>query len=225
MTNVGISNGLKISSVSFDLIYLIQVKRIAMGFSQSELSFLIGRGKGFIHEREAFKLNRELWMSDLFTMTKIFKCNITDFAGPEKQKSVVMRLLANQKITRNRISYEVYRIGGQGAPELVYRISEIDPAKKFTEKTQQHLLIKTRMLLLLVIDSGFFDHTSRRPLDIFLECQTQGGAWVKPHFVAEALNYWTISANQPLLKKRKHKMLGFIYEGISTLEFVKDQPL
>jgi hypothetical protein len=44
--------GLKISFTTFDLIYFIQMKRIASGLSQEELSFLIGRGNSFIEERE-----------------------------------------------------------------------------------------------------------------------------------------------------------------------------
>lgn len=221
--NTTVSKGLKISSISFDLICLIQMKRISMGYSQSELSFLIGRGKDFIRDREALKTNKEFWMSDLFTMAKIFRCDIADFAGQEKPVRETLHLFADRNQIHQKINYEVYKIESNKAPELLHKISEIDPAKRFCPKTQKRLLLQTRMLMLLVIDSGFFDHACRSPLEVFQQCKMKGGVFVTPQFVADALDYWSLSASPILLKRSKHKMLGFVYEGIPAPFVVKDQ--
>lgn len=206
--------GLKISSTTFDLIYFIQMKRIASGLSQEELSFLIGRGNSFIEEREAFKSNKELWLGDVSLMSKIFDCRPAEFFRSVKGKAKEVRLLSRQMIKGDYIQYEVFGLREDDSIELLYMINEEDPLKKYTEHEKSVLLKLSRTELAGLVGERYFEGVERSPFDIFRECRKRGGLLIKAEFIAQVLNDYLMGPGPLVLKKYKHKDRGFVYQGL-----------
>lgn len=206
--------GLKISFTTFDLIYFIQMKRIASGLSQEELSFLIGRGSSFIEEREAFKSNKELWLGDVSVMSKIFDCRPAEFFRSVKGKANEIRLLSRQMIKGDYIQYEVFGLREDDSIELLYMINEEDPVKKYTERERSVLLELSRIEIAALLSERYFEGVERSPFDIFRECRKRAGLLIKADFVAQVLNDYSLGSGPLVLKKYKHKDRGFVYLGL-----------
>lgn len=206
--------GLKLSFMTFDLIYFIQIKRIATGLSQEELSFLIGRGNSFIGEREAFKSNKELWLGDVSVMAKIFDCRPAEFFRSVKGNGNEVRLLSRQSLKGDYIQYEVFQLRDDDAVELLYMINEEDPLKKYTEREKLYLLKLCQTEMEGLLSEGFFTNVERGPFDIFRECRKRGGHLIKAEFVAQVLNEYVLVSGPAVLKKYKHKDKGFVYLAI-----------
>lgn len=211
--------GLKISLMSFDLIYFIQLKRIAFGFSQEELSFLIGRENGFVSSREAFKENSELWMGDISMMSKIFDCTITDFFRAIKGERNHILIFAQQIRTDDKIHYEVIEEYPDGSHKLLYQLNEIDPLKWHTEKLNSELLLLARKEIATLMEEGYFSDCPRSPYEIFLESRKRAGLLIKARFIAHALHEYLTDTSRARasLKRYKLKDKGFVYEEVSKV--------
>lgn len=206
--------GLKISFTTFDLIYFIQMKRIASGLSQEELSFLIGRGNSFIEEREAFKSNKELWLGDVSVMSKIFDCRPAEFFRSVKGKANEVRLLSRQMIKGDYIQYEVFGLREDDSIELLYMVNEEDPVKKYSEHEKSVLLKLSQTEVAGLLSERYFEGVERSPFDIFRECRKRAGLLIKADFVAQVLNDYTLGNGPRVLRKYKHKDRGFVYQGL-----------
>lgn len=206
--------GLKMSLLSFDLMYFIQVKRIAANLSQEELSFLLARGNGFIGEREAFKIPKELWMRDITTMSKIFDCSPTEFFRIEKDEYAEVKLLARQTRASGKIQYEVFRLRPDQSIELIYMINEVDPLKKYNEGQKAHFLQLSKKEISRLLAVGYFEQIPRVPFEIFQECRRRGGLQIKAQFIAQVLDELAFDKKKPVLKKYRHNDYGFVYEGL-----------
>ncbi|AOM77502.1 hypothetical protein [Pedobacter steynii] len=207
-------SSLKVSFVTFDLIYFIQMKRIACSLSQEELSFLIGRGNNFITERETFKMNKELWLGDISVMSMIFDCRPAEFFRKVRGKENEIRLLSRQSVLGDYIQYEVFGLRQDDSIELLYMINEEDPSKKYDDREKSFLLKIAKKEVTGLINEGYFAGIERGPFEIFRECRTRGGHLIKAYFVAQALNEYLLGTGRlAVLKKYKHKDKGFVYQG------------
>ncbi|MCX2451265.1 hypothetical protein OQX61_08280 [Pedobacter sp. PLR] len=215
MTTVGKRNekGLKTTYLNFDLIYFIQLKRIASRFSQEELSFLMGRKKGFIADREAFKLNKELWLGDVSALAKIFDCHTVDFFRSIDGYPKEIRLWAVQSQEQDYIQYKVYQLHEEHPMELLYMLNEMDPGKRYLENEESAFLYHSRIELSHLIMEGFFDVGPKTPLEIFKICRIRAGHLIKAGFLEQALGEYLDAEGQGL-KKYKHKDMGFVYEAV-----------
>ncbi|WP_316840359.1 hypothetical protein [Pedobacter gandavensis] len=206
--------GLKTTYLNFDLIYFIQLKRIASQFSQEELSFLMGRKKGFIADREAFKLNKELWLGDVSAMAKIFDCHTVDFFRSIDGKPKEIKLCALQSQKGEYIQHKVYQLHEDHPMELLYMLNEMDPSKRYHENEQVAFRHHSQIELSHLLMEGFFDAGPKTPLAIFTMCRNRAGHLIKVGFLEQALEAYLGEAKGLALKRYKHKDLGFVYESV-----------
>lgn len=205
--------GLKTTYLNFDLIYFIQLKRIASQFSQEELSFLMGRKKGFIGDREAFKLNKELWLGDVSAMAKIFDCHTVDFFRSIDGSPKEIKLWAQQAQQEDYIQYKVFQLHEEEPMELLYMLNEVDPLKRYDENEQATFRYHSRIELSHLIMEGFFDGGPKTPLEIFKVCRMRAGHLIKAAFLESALAEYLGEVERQALKKYKHKEMGYVYEA------------
>ena len=205
---------LRISQLNFDLSYFIQLKRVACNLSQAELSFLIGRGTGFIKDRESFKQRKEWCMGDLNTLSKLFDCSTAEFFRNIDEVQYELDLLGKQQRKSGRIQYEVFKLKEGGGKELLYQINEVDPAIRFNQEQKKDFLMRARKEIFRLIEDGYFDQAARNPFDIFKECRRWGGQLIKAEFIAQVLNEDLINTVPPLLKRFKDKKNGFVYASV-----------
>lgn len=205
-------DGLKMSLMSFDLVYFIQLKRIAFGFSQEELSFLIGRESGFIADREAFKSDCDLWMNDISIMSKIFDCTISEFFRTVKGELNQVKVMAQQVTSHDKIHHETFCLNPDGSSELLYKVNEMDPEKLYTAQQAAELLLISRKEIAALMEEGYFTTLSKCPFEVFLACRKRAGFVIKAKFIAHALNEYVEDGGQRFLKKYKVKGKGFVYE-------------
>lgn len=206
--------GLKTTYLNFDLIYFIQLKRIASQFSQEELSFLMGRKKGFIADREAFKLNKELWLGDVSALAKIFDCHTVDFFRSTEGIPKEIKLWAVQSQQGDYIQYKVFQLHEEEPMELLYMLNETDPSKRYHENEQATFRRHSRIELSHLMMEGFFDSQPKTPLEIFNVCRNRAGHLIKAGFLEQALDEYIGGSAGQALKRYKHKDLGFVYEAV-----------
>ncbi|WP_222536036.1 hypothetical protein [Pedobacter polysacchareus] len=206
--------GLKTTYLNFDLIYFIQLKRIASQFSQEELSFLMGRKKGFIADREAFKQNKELWLGDVSAMAKIFNCHTVDFFRSMDGIPKEIKLWAVQSKQGDFIQYKVFQVHEELPRELLYMMNETDPTRRYHENEQVTFRHHARIELSHLMMEGFFDNQPKTPLEIFTVCRNRAGHLIRAGFLEEALEECLGEAKGQALKRYKHKDMGFVYEAV-----------
>ncbi len=205
--------GLKTTYLNYDLIYFIQIKRIAARFSQEELSFLMGRKTGFIADREAFKQHKELWLGDVTVLAKIFDCHTVDFFRSLDGNPKEIGLWAVQSQERDYIHYKVYQLQEDRPKELLYMLNEMDPARRYHENEEAAFLYHARIELSHLIMEGFFDAGPKTPLEIFKICRIRAGHFIKAGFLEQALGEY-LDVDGQALKRYKHKEMGFVYEAM-----------
>lgn len=206
--------GLKTTYLNFDLIYFIQLKRIAAQFSQEELSFLMGRKKGFIADREGFKLNKELWLGDISAMAKIFDCHTVDFFRSIEGRPKEIKLWAIRSQRADYIQYKVYELQDEQSMELLYMLNETDPAKRYHENEAAAFRHHARIELSHLMMEGFFDAGPKTPLSIFSMCRNRAGHLIKAGFIEKALEEYLGEEKGLALKRFKHKEFGLVYEAV-----------
>lgn len=210
--NSVVDDGLKLSILHFDLIYFIQLKRIACDLSQAELSFLIGRESGFIAARESFRKPREFWMNDVMLLSKIFKCSPIEFFRQLGKEPGEIILNAKQQKKSGRIHYEVFQLFPGSSAKLLYRINETDPLYKYDGIQKAAFLMYARRAVAKLMEEGYFDGISRNPAEVFFQCKKDGGEQIKACFVAQALEEYVQRTEYPALLRRKDRKTGFTYQ-------------
>ncbi|WP_316821516.1 hypothetical protein [Pedobacter gandavensis] len=209
-----VEKGIKTTYLNFDLIYFIQLKRIAAQYSQEELSFLMGRKKGFIADREGFKLHKELWLGDISVLAKIFDCHTVDFFRNIDGRPKEIKLLSLHSQKGDFIQYKVYQLHEEQPMELLYLLNEANPVKRYHENERIAFRQHSKIELSHLIMEGFFDSGPKTPLAIFNMCRNRAGHRIKAGFLEIALEELLVDENGLALKKYKHKDLGFVYEAI-----------
>lgn len=182
---------------SIDVVYGIQVKRIALGYSQEDLSFLLSKPLNYIYSIEHFLPKKEYYALDIFRLAEIFSCEPKDLFPVKSMQSSRITIGVYQYSDKYHIKYyEAYSFQ-ENEIILLYELSE--------HIQRSHGLKSIRVFLKELIDdllhSTFFNE-GEEAWYIFKYCTTMLKVPFRPKYLIEVLRTFT-QEEKPKLKMIK----------------------
>ncbi len=115
----------QVAAEIFDMVYFTKVKRIALSFSQDDISFLLGREENYSFQIENFIKEGSFCFSDMCALAILYNCEMKDFFRliPDSAKDIKVK--TNQYKEGNRLYHEAKQLQEDGSMVLRYKIEEI----------------------------------------------------------------------------------------------------
>lgn len=181
-----------------DTVYNVQLKRIALGYSQEELSFLLGKDKKYIYLIEAFTPNKEYYTTDIFRLAEIFDCEPKDIVGISTKPDAKVEIGVYQNFEDKRLKCYEYYLFEAGGSKLLYAVTEKPLTTKLSPSLRT-ILTKLVMDLMLTIPAS----EGSEPMYIYLYCVQKIKAFVRPTHLQNVLLSFTRNDSTGKLKKVK----------------------
>ncbi len=175
------------TSYAIELVYRIQLLRLAFGYSQSELSFLLGYPSNRVRAIEDLGRGVRYTMNDLLNLSHIFECPTIRFLphGPIHAARVNIRTARHEQ--NGKCIHEAWECAPDSAWELRWRLPERSPEYRPAAEPPA-LLERTRTLIRSLISGGYF-HTPWEAFEIYRACRHSIGNQLRPL----TLNYALLS--------------------------------
>ncbi|MES2063074.1 MAG: hypothetical protein V4456_14200 [Bacteroidota bacterium] len=204
----------KISPVDFCAIYSLMLKRIAKGYSASEVSFLMGRDDGAVGKLERFYY-KTLTLEYLHIYTSILDDDaLNGIIVSDRDEWHDINYQIVKTTERTVIRHEVFEILNDNNLRQLFNLFEPNPEyDKFKYSTSYEMGIEQAREILKSLLEGVSFQTPESPLDIYRRCRricTYNS--FRPRYVQAALNDITQSKDYPKLKRIKTKKHGYLYE-------------
>lgn len=202
-----------LSSLNVALLYSFMIKRIAKGYSTSEVSFLMGYHSDYMKQKE--ELNSiGFTFEDMHCFRHAVEENslgglVSNFGG--------LKTMGNYQLlkTNDPIKTEIkmIRIEEDGRETSIFHLVENNkmdiPAKISEKKTEADVTA-----MLNVLFEGKLFYTPQSPLQIYQECRNTLSETVAPRHLQTALLSLTKKKDFPKLKRIKSKDNGCMYEKV-----------
>ncbi|EHQ24805.1 helix-turn-helix domain-containing protein [Mucilaginibacter paludis] len=192
----------KHSTITFyvDMIYRLQMKRIAAGYTQEELSFLLGYPPDQVGRIERFDTDALVYLTDLNRLAIIFDCELLALAPgyPVSQQKIEILTDHDQDSFRNY--YSIYRLGAVDQSELLYKIMEDRPEFACQLKDKEAIQVKIKELISRLITGGSFTK-GMEAWDIYQCSRGKMQRRYPPRLLQEVLQKY-VSGDRPRLEAR-----------------------
>jgi hypothetical protein len=202
----------KISPVDLCVIYSMIIKRIAKGYSASEVSFLMGYENGAIEKLEQLNF-KELTIGELH--------NYTNVLGDDAFRGIIMSDMDEKQdidyhivktTERAIIHHEVFTILPDNSSRQIFNLFEVNPEyEKLKYSTSYETGIKDTKEILNSLLEGALFQSPERPFDIYERCRRISTS-IRPYYVQVVLNDMAQSKDYPKFKRTKTKKYGYLYE-------------
>jgi hypothetical protein len=170
-------------SYAVELVYRIQLLRLAFGFSQAELSFLLGYPTNRVRAIEDFR-NRYA-LKDLLNLSFIFECPTIRFLpqGPVHSPCVSIRTARHER--NGKCIHQAWECTAETHWELRWKLPERTPEYRPAGEPAA-LLERTRSLVRSLISGGYFNHPWEA-FEIYKACRHTIGNQLRPLTLKYAL--------------------------------------
>lgn len=192
-----------VSSIEFDKTYRVRQKRLAMGYTARELSFLLGYHPLYVRNIEDPTSTKKYNAAETNYLRLIFDCPLSDLMLG-KIEELFYQLQVEQGINPefNNRRYTISLLGGDTKEHFLSFEEEHAgfelPFNNVVGKEQVQEFVNE------LFASGYFDE-QRTGLEVFNYCVGRFGSLLKPAFVADALGFYTGKRKAPRLVKGKNE--------------------
>lgn len=194
-----------VSSIEFDKVYRVMDKRKSLGYSNRDLSFLLGYRVLYVRDVENPLHTLRYTTVDTNYLLKIFDCELSEImAGiiPDAFYQIDVEKI----IDGNNITYRIYKESSSGDWDLLREFSresktDIDPV----DYNEVEDTIKS------MFDNDFFDE-AKTALKVFIACKEKLGGLVAPVDIANAVGIYTGKRKAPRLIQDKNKSGRTVYK-------------
>lgn len=205
----------KISPVDIGVLYSLMVKRIAKGYSTSEVSFLMGYEDNAIERIEQLQF-KELTILDVHSYTNVLddglKGVIINDMGKDDDTADDYQMV--RTIQRTFIHHEVFEIRSDNTTCQIFNLFEVNPEyKKRNYSTSYEMGIKEATEILYSLLEGTVFQSPETPLNIYRRCRRiSGSEFISPAHIQAVLQDMAQSKGYPKFKRIKTKQRGCLYE-------------
>lgn len=199
---------LNVTAVEFTKIYLVMGKRLALGISAYELSFMLGKNDFFVRDAEN-PLNTKHYNIDNTNFLLLIYCELLSSVTPPKTKQDIYHL--EIKSYFNKIRIAIYEITIKDAKEDCYaHYNTFEVEDKHAELPTCMALFSFNEVLVYIdtLLAGEFFNEPKRALDIYVRCKTHFGESFHPRNMVKVLNFYT-NKKSGVHKLNKDKRDGF----------------
>ncbi|WP_316840496.1 hypothetical protein [Pedobacter gandavensis] len=200
-----------LSSVNVGMLYSFMIKRIAKGYSTSELSFLMGYTNDYMKQKE-----------ELISIGFTFE-DMHCFRHAVEEKSLV-GLISNFENLKTIGEYQLVKIGSPRKTELkmvrlekdgtetqIFHLIENNPMNPNVDEKETETELAA---MLNVLFEGRLFYTPQSPLQIYQTCRSTLSENIAPRHLQTALLTLTKKKDFPKLKRIKSKDHGCMYEKV-----------
>lgn len=198
-----------VSSIEFDKVYRVMDKRKSSGYSDRDLSFLLGYRALYVRDVENPLHTLRYTVKDTNYLLDIFDCKL-----PEIMAGRIPELFYQVKVVENvgqdgSIMYEIY---------IELPNKEFELYRKFTTREKEELLDKTNTITLKEVSGcidklfeGVYFNKPKTALEVFKRCVTELESSIEPSAVADAISHYTGKRKAPRLIQEKNKSARTVY--------------
>lgn len=198
-----------VSSVEFDKIYRVMDKRNSMGYSDRELSFLLGYHSLYVRNVENPLHTLRYTTKDTNYLLSIFNCKLPEIMAG-KIKEDFYRIKVDVRKYAGGITYKIY-LDVSDEEQVLF--------KEFTSNAQENsdLVVDTEFIsnvngfVQIHFDNGYFE-TPRTALEVFKLCAEKFGHSFRPYLLSNAIGKYTFRRMSPRLVQEKNKSGRTIYK-------------
>lgn len=187
---------------AIELVYRIQLLRLAFGFSQAELSFLLGYPTNRVRCIEDFSQGHRYALQDLLNLTHIFECPTIRFLPQGQIGSASTTIRTERRERDGKCVHEAWQCTGNADWELLWKLPERMPECRPAAEPAA-LLDRTRTLIRSLIAGGYFNNPWET-FEIFKACRHTIGNRLRPLTLKYALLSFTGGEKQGLLQARQN---------------------
>lgn len=201
----------KVPRVIFELVYLIQLKRLSLGYTQEDIDFFLGFGKHYWRSIEDFSNSEKLTIADLLCLADAFKCSVNDFVYPVDnyllQRKLTIRVTTT--ISQGFIIRKAFQVKNSKSV-LLYQLLENPPASISVHSDDMQI---AQDAVAALYTKGFFD-APKDTIEICRACAEWANKSIKPDLVERALKPYLLSND--LIKPRgesRHDTMASAYKS------------
>lgn len=195
-----------VAAIEFDKVYMVSDKRMVLGYSDRELSFLLGYRALYVRDVEDPLHTLRYTPKDTNYLLSIFDCRLSELmpgkvVEPFYQVKVVVSV--------DKEGREVYEIFTESNKQFVFY--------RAVELSKENLILKggdcetVKDYIALLFNKGYFDEP-KTALEIFKKCMRRLGKPLQPQFVMEGLSFYTSKRKAPRLIQIKNSSARTVYK-------------
>lgn len=202
-----------LSSVNVGMLYSFMLKRIAKGYSTSEVSFLMGYTNDYMKQKEE--------LSSIGFSFEDMHC--FRHAVEEKSLSGVisnfehLKTMGSYQLIKDsdpiKISLKMTRYEEDGTETQIFHLIETNMANSNLKTTELENEAEVAAMLNVLFEGRMF-YTPQSPLQIYQKCRNTLSDTVAPRHLQTALLTLTKKKDFPKLKRIKSKDHGCMYEKV-----------
>lgn len=197
-----------VASIEFNKIYLVMDKRIAIGYNDRELSFLLGYRSLYVRDVEDPLHTLRYTPKDTNYLLHIFDCKLPEIMSPKITELFYQIKVA---VTIKDDGSKVYEISSElknndfGHYRTLKAGILTTPSVKDTINADQ-----IRYYIDHLFETNYFE-TPRTALEIFKKSTKDFQSPVQPQYLHDALSFYTGKRKAPRLIKRKNESSRTVY--------------
>lgn len=200
---------LEMSMVEIEKMLNVFLLRTAKGYSQYELSFLLGQEDFYVRKIEDINHTLEYKIEKSNILRQIFNCGFPAIVpNTNVTPSYAIKIFEHNDETEH-ITYKAEKVLVDGTVKVIATFGTegkdllLPSASTVNEE-------EVTMWVLAKCQTDYFS-TSRTALQIFKDCETEFDQAIRPLFLANALKSCNGTKGLPKIKKKKDENKRFVY--------------
>lgn len=197
-----------VASIEFEKVYMVMDRRVALGWSDRELSFLLGYRALYVRDVENPLHTLRYTPKDTNYLLSIFDCKLPDVMQPKVSELFYQVKVVVDEYADGGICYEIFRELGN-KKFVLYRTlvvgKDLLPVQTDFDELQIHSFVDH------LFGSGYFSQ-QRTALEVFKKCIGKFGKVVPPGLVLAAISVYTGKRKSPKLTQAKNESGRTVYK-------------
>lgn len=202
-----------LSSINVSMLYSFMIKRIAKGYSTSELSFLMGHANDYMKQKE-----------ELISIGFTFE-DMHCFRHAVEEKSLAglisnfenLKTMGEYQLVKTssprKTELKMIRIEQDGTEHQIFHLIENNPIHSSTKLNEQEAVAEASAILKVLFEGEMF-YTPQSPLQIYQVFRNTLSDTLAPRHLQHALQTLTKKKQFPKLKRIRSKDYGCMYEKV-----------
>lgn len=196
-----------VASIEFDKVYMVMDKRLALGYSDRELSFLLGYRHLYVRDVENPLHTLRYTPKDTNYLLSIFDCRLPELM-PAKVDEAFYQVKVVESVDQAGGSvYEIFR--EKGKQFIAYKVVRVGEPGVFAKNSADAENIMHYVSHLY--RKGYFDDP-KTALELYKKCTHRFGKPLQPQLVMDALSFYTSKRKAPRIVHFKNVSARTVYQ-------------
>jgi hypothetical protein len=196
-----------VSSIEFDKIYRVMDKRVSLGYSDRELSFLLGYRPLYVRDVENPLHTLRYTAKDTNYLLDIFECSLQEIMAPKIRDTFYPIKIETQQYAGG-ITYKIWK---DNAPDKAQLLKEFT-AEIETSRVMKNTIkfVEVNEYLSTLFNNGYFND-ARTALEIFKHCKAEMSKTITPFMLSAGLGSFTARKKTPKIIEYKNDSARTVY--------------